>query len=87
MSKRWRHWIRPTPVSDELYKAVLQVNSWTVVIGDEDQGHRLTSDVTTSMVSLVMISRTHAQETKNRSFPNVSLWWEGPDNRACSSEM
>ena len=24
--------------------------------------------------------RTHAQETKNRSFPNVSLWWGGPDN-------
>ena len=21
--------------------------------------------------------RTHAQETKNRSFPNVSLWWGG----------
>ena len=31
--------------------------------------------------------RTHAQETKNPSFPNVSLWWGGPDNRACSSDM
>ena len=30
--------------------------------------------------------RIHAQETKNRSFPNVSLWWGGPDTRACSSE-
>ena len=30
---------------------------------------------------------THAQETKNRTFLNVSLWWGGPDNRACSSEM
>ena len=29
--------------------------------------------------------RTHAQKTKNRSFPNVFLWWGGPDNRACSS--
>ena len=31
--------------------------------------------------------RTRAQETKNRSFPNVSLWWGGPDNRSCSSDM
>ena len=30
--------------------------------------------------------RTHAQETKDRSFPNVSLWWVGPDNQACSSK-
>ena len=31
--------------------------------------------------------RTHAQETKNRSFPQRVLWWGGPDNRACSSDM
>ena len=31
--------------------------------------------------------RTYAQETKNRSFPNMSLWWGGPDNRACSSDL
>jgi len=29
---------------------------------------------------------THVQETKICSFPIVSLWWGGPDNRACSSE-